>query len=91
MIRWKDYHYVKKHKIWKVLPLAYWNTLDIWSYIKQNNLPVNKAYEKVDRVGCITCTGYIGWEKDMAKLYPSLYKKIATDLGRPPLTQFLED
>lgn len=81
--------YVKSWKVWKCYPIAYWSELDIWRYIEENNLPLNAAYEKVDRVGCVVCTAYLGWEEDMKKLYPGLYKKIAKDLGI--ITHTLDD
>jgi len=81
--------YHKGQKIWKCYPIAYWSDLDAWRYIEENNIPLNKAYEKVDRVGCIVCTAYKDWEKDMARLYPALYRKIAKDLGRTTLDQFI--
>jgi len=88
IIRWGDYKYSKKKKTYRILPIAYWNTLDVWQYIEKYDLPWNKAYEYVDRVGCIVCTGFVGWEKQMAQVYPGLYKKIASDLGKPPLSIF---
>ena len=89
IIRYGTLFYHKSHRHWKCYPIGYWNTADVWRYIEENNIPVNPAYEKVDRVGCITCTAYKDWEKDMAKLYPGLYRKIARDLGRPTLDDFL--
>jgi len=91
IIKYGTLFYHKGHRIWKCYPIAYWSDLDTWTYIEQNNIPINEAYEKVDRVGCIVCTAYKGWDKDMAELYPALYRKIARDLGRPTLQDFLGD
>lgn len=77
--------YVKKWGVWKCSPIFHWNTADVWRFIEQEGLPINKAYEFTDRVGCITCTGYIGWEKRMANHYPALYKKICRIMGRKTL------
>lgn len=89
IIRRGTLFYHKTHKIWKCYPIGYWDTGDVWRYIEENDIPINPAYEKVDRVGCITCTAYKDWEKDMAKLYPALYRKISRDLGKPSLDNFL--
>lgn len=89
IMRRGDYYYSKSKRVFVVLPLAYWTEEEIWRYIDENDLPVNEAYKKVSRLGCIVCTSYKGWEKDMARYYPSLYRKIATELGRPPLDNFL--
>jgi len=68
--------YVKKQKIWKVSPIGYWNKEDVWKYIEEYGLPVNKIYEKEDRTGCRVCTAYRGWEKHLAKNEPKLYRFI---------------
>jgi 3'-phosphoadenosine 5'-phosphosulfate sulfotransferase (PAPS reductase)/FAD synthetase len=89
IIKYGTLFYHKSHRVWKCYPIAYWSDLDAWRYIEENNIPLNKAYEKVDRVGCIVCTAYKDWEKDMARLYPGLYRKIAKDLGRLTLDHFV--
>ena len=91
IIRKGTLFYHTSHRHYKCYPIAYWSTLDVWRYIEENNLPVNPAYDKVDRVGCITCTAYIGWEKDMAKLYPGLYRKICSMLGVNLITDYIDD
>lgn len=65
-----------KNPVLKVHPLGYWTDEDIWTYFKVNNLPKNPVYEITDRNGCITCTGYITWEKQMARNFPKLYKLV---------------
>jgi len=59
-------------------PVALWSDKDIWRYIKENNLPVNPVYEKykLERVGCMYCTGYVGWQKVMARTNPVVLRKI---------------
>lgn len=82
--------YHVNHKHYKCYPIGYFSEKDVWDYIEKYNLPVNEAYEKVDRIGCITCTAYKGWEKDMATLYPALYKKICKLLGVKTLSDFTD-
>lgn len=93
IIRHTDYYYVKKEKIYKTLPLAYWNEDEVWEYIKRYNLPINPAYEKYDirRVGCIPCTAHKGWKEQMARLYPGLYKKIMRDMNGSNLDDFSKE
>lgn len=87
-IRYKDQYYVKKEKINKVLPILYWDIEDVWRYTRENNIPINKAYEKTDRVGCMPCTGFIGWEAKMARMNYKLYKKVSHDLGQNLIEDF---
>jgi phosphoadenosine phosphosulfate reductase len=45
-----------KH-IAKVSPLASWNDKDVWTYAKQNNIPLLPLYEKgYTSIGCEPCT-----------------------------------
>jgi len=62
------------------------------NYIEQNNLPLNEAYEKysLDRVGCMFCTGFIGWEKKLARISPKILKKILRMMGQSNLEDFTE-
>jgi len=75
-------------KIRKILPLAYWNTKDVWRYIQENNLPINEIYKLTDRNGCMPCTSYKGWMETMARTTPKLYKKIVHDMGIKLLEDF---
>lgn len=74
----------------RIYPIGYWSIEDVWHYINENNIPVNKAYERVDRVGCQFCTGHIGWQKQMAKVNPKLYRKIMKDMLGSNLDDFTD-
>jgi len=67
----------KDHDLRKAKPLSIWTDDDIWNYLEGQDLPINPAYEKydIDRTGCITCTGFDGWEEKMRKFSPALYKR----------------
>lgn len=80
VIRYGDYYFTKGQKLWKIHPIAYWTTQEVWRYTKENNLPINGVYELVDRSGCIPCTGHLKWQEQMSKVSPSLYKKIKGDM-----------
>ena len=82
IVRRGNYYYSKKWGCFIALPIAYWSQKEVWRYIHENNLPVNEAYKKVERVGCITCTSYLGWEEQMKRAYPKLYEKIKADIEK---------
>lgn len=86
-------HAKLKNPILRVHPVGYWTDEDIWAFIKKENLPINPIYEKyhITRSGCMLCTGYIGWEKDMQNLSLAVYKKIMKLMGRPTLFEFMSD
>ena len=45
------------HKIIKVNPLLNWTEKDVWSYIKENDVPYNKLHDKgYPSIGCKSCT-----------------------------------
>jgi len=74
-----------------VYPIGLWTELDVWTYIEENNLPVNPAYEKygIERTGCMYCTSYIGWQRYLASNYPKVYKKILRMVGQSNLGDFM--
>lgn len=72
--------YAKYEDVWKYHPLAYWSEKDVWAYIKEHNIPVNKVYIKwrgiYKRCGCLPCTAYLDWEKKLSRSHPKLYRLI---------------
>jgi len=79
-----DYYYSKTWNMYKALPIMFFTEQDIWDYMDNYNIPPHPAYKKynIPRVGCIPCTGHIGWEEQLAKLFPELYRKIQHDMGQ---------
>lgn len=92
IIKYGDVFTTKKHAIkpmTKIYPIAFWDTEDVWRYIKENNIPYNKIYDRgVKRCGCAPCTGHLNWEKEMAKTSPSMFKKVFHDQGGTQLSDF---
>jgi phosphoadenosine phosphosulfate reductase len=44
-------------KILKLSPLADWDAERVWRYVRENNVPYNKLFDKgYDSVGCIICS-----------------------------------
>lgn len=74
----------KAEKTMKCIPLIWWTREDIWKYHDIYDIPRNPAYEKyqIERTGCIPCTGHIGWEEQLARTFPALYKKVSHAIGQ---------
>ena len=67
-------------------PLAFWETSDIWEYIRIYKLKYSKAYEKgADRTGCIFCMYGCHLEKEpnrfqrLQKTHPKLHEYCMRD------------
>ncbi len=49
----------------KVSPLADWTTEEVWDYIKANDVPYNRLYDKgYKSIGCAPCTRPVAPEED---------------------------
>jgi phosphoadenosine phosphosulfate reductase len=73
----KGYAYFhKSEKVRFVHPLVFWSDEDVYSFHKQENIPLNPIYKKTNRCGCMPCTGFTNWKEVMAKTSPKLYKYI---------------
>jgi len=72
-------------------PLAFFTDEDTWRYIREHDLPVNPVYEKykVKRIGCMVCTNYFGWEEELERINPRLYKFVMEKMGRELLTTYI--
>ena len=47
----------ERHELWKASPLADWTDDDVWSYIRERDLPVNPLHERgYASIGCTHCT-----------------------------------
>ena len=66
-----------------VRPLMIWTEKDIWDYHKQFNIPINPIYEIMDRNGCMPCTGFKDWQKEMAKANYKMYRFVSEKMGQP--------
>jgi len=62
---------------WQIHPLMTWTEKDVWDYTKEYKIPVNPVYEKWGgihgRVGCLACTAYSDWERNLRVSHPKLY------------------
>lgn len=73
-----DYYMHVAWNVMKATPVILFRKEDIWKYASENEIPVNKAYEKYDikRVGCMACTGWKGWKTQMQRNNPKLLNLI---------------
>lgn len=69
-------------------PLSFWNTPDIWEYIKKYNIKYSKIYDMgYERTGCMFCMFGVHMEKQpnrfqqMEKTHPNQYKFCMNDLN----------
>lgn len=62
-------------------PLLNWTSSDVWYYIAENNLPLNKCYKNSGRVGCMFCPFSSYEQLQFYKTtYPRFYELIRQNL-----------
>ena len=92
LMRYGDYYRTKRsvpYAMYKIHPIAFWKTDEVWRYIRENNIPYNKIYDRgARRCGCAPCTSYLNWDENMAKLSPGLFRKVLRDQGGTQLSDF---
>jgi len=73
-------YWAKTWDSWQIHPIMGWSLEDVWAYTYQEKIPINPTYfihdGLYDRVGCVACTAYLGWEKKLSKHLPELYHKL---------------
>jgi len=72
--RGQYYHTCKYGELWRYHPIGFWTHKQVSEYLAENNLPVNEIYKKVDRSGCMPCTGFLDWEKQLSKTNLKMYR-----------------
>lgn len=94
IIRYGDSYKTKKkqtHVMHKIYPIAFWTTEEVWRYLRENNIPYNRIYDRgARRCGCAPCTSYLHWDENMARLSPGLFRKVLHDQGGTQLSDFGE-
>jgi len=71
-----------------VRPLMIWTDEDIWQYHTLFNILRNPLYDKMKRNGCMTCTGFKGWRRQLAQTNLKLYNFISKDMGQTLLYDY---
>ena len=72
-------------------PIAYWSHDEVIDYFKTHDIPLNEMYIKGNyRTGCVPCTSFLNWEKDLAKYNKKLYALIQKMKGKTIIDNWLE-
>ena len=76
-------YFAKKWRAWKFHPIALWSTNELIDFLNKNSIPINPVYDKykLDREGCWPCSGYIGWQENMARIRPKFYAWMMKQMG----------
>jgi len=89
-------HFTKRYGIWRLSPILFWTSRQLDSFIAENGIPVSGLYAKLAqfaegevRNGCMPCTGHIGWEKQLSKLNPKLYRFVQRLLGQSLIVDYI--
>lgn len=96
--RWRiillgDSHYDKSRmKVLKVMPIAYWTVAEVWEYTRSHGIPINPAYEKykIDRIGCVPCSGHKHWREEMSRTHPKWFRIMARATGEPAIDDWTD-
>jgi len=84
-------YWAKSWASWQIHPLMTWTGQDIWDYTYQENIPVNPVYTKWgsihNRVGCLACTAYLDWERNLRVSHPKLYQYLKKLEGKDKVIQ----
>jgi len=84
------YHTSKWGSLWRYHPIALWTHKQVWNYLKENKIPINQIYFKgKDRSGCMPCTGFKYWEKQLAKANPKMYRYVQKLQGVALMDDFI--
>lgn len=88
--RGQSYATKKYGSLWRFHPIGFWTRKQVWEYLESNKIPINEIYSKgKDRSGCMPCTGFINWEKQLAKANVKMYRWVQKLRKVPLLDDFL--
>jgi phosphoadenosine phosphosulfate reductase len=86
----QNYTTKKFYNIMKFNPIAFWTHEQVWNYLKENNIPINEIYLKgADRSGCMPCTGFQNWQKQLSQTNPKMYRYVQKLRGVSLLDDFI--
>jgi len=85
-------HFTKRHKLMKYNPILFWTQEDLNLYFKEHDLPQSEVYTKLglQRNGCMPCTGFLNWEKQLARINRKMYRYIQKLRGVSLIDDFLK-
>jgi 3'-phosphoadenosine 5'-phosphosulfate sulfotransferase (PAPS reductase)/FAD synthetase len=86
----QNYATKKFYNIMKFNPIAFWTREQVWNYLKENNIPINEVYLKgADRSGCMPCTGFQNWQRQLSQTNPKMYRYVQKLHGVSLLDDFI--
>jgi len=89
--RGQFYHTEKWGSLWRYHPIGFWTHKQVMDYLHKNNIPINQIYLKgLDRSGCMPCTGFLHWEKQLSKTNLKMYRYVQKLRNVPLLDDFIE-
>ena len=68
-------------KIWVYHPIGLWSDSKLQVYLEKHNIPHNAVYDTQSRNGCWACTAYKGWEANIMRYNPRMYKVLQKKKG----------
>lgn len=81
-------YHMKKWNVCKIQPILYWSEEEVWKFIQGRKIPYNKIYDKGnDRCGCMPCTAFKTWEKQLSQANPKMYQLVQNMMGQRLITQ----
>jgi len=89
--RGQYYHTVKWGSLWRYHPIGFWTHKQVFDYLRENRIPVNEIYSKGrERSGCMPCTSFLSWERQLAKTNLKMYKLVQKMRKVPLLDDFIQ-
>jgi len=89
--RGQAYHTKKWGSLWRFHPIGFWSHKQVWDYLETHKIPINEIYSKgKDRSGCMPCTGFLHWEKQLAKANLKMYRYVQKLRKVPLIDDFLK-
>lgn len=88
--RGQYYHTKKWGSLWRYHPIGFWSHQQVHEYLEKNNLPINEIYKKVERSGCMPCTGFLYWEKQLSITNLKMYRYVQKLRNVPLLDDFIQ-
>jgi len=89
--RGQVYQTKKWGDLWRYHPIAFWTKQQVNDYLMEHGIPLNEIYSKgKDRSGCMPCTGFIGWQKQLARANPKMYRIVQKMRGVPLIDDYLD-
>lgn len=76
-LRMGEFYKNKHNNIFHCMPLSIWNNKDVFEYAKREGIKMNPIYSKMERNGCMFCTGFKSWEKVMQNYSPTLFESFS--------------